>query len=399
MIRIRWKLALLLIVCCGPLQPALPQTGNQDQAATYAQAGQRALASGHYVEARQNFEQLAKLEPNIAEVHATLAAIYFKLRAYESSVREVRTAQKLKPSLPRLDSLLGLSLSELGQFEEAVPLLEKGFKQTADVNTKRLCGLQLLRAYTGLSRDADAVETALTLNKLYPDDPEILYHTGRIFGNYAYVVMMKLHDKAPNSIWMLQAQGEANEAQKDFEAAIVSFNHVLAIDPRRPGIHYRLGRIYLNRYRTTQKQEDRDDAKREFLAEVEIDPGNGNALYELAQIAADENNLDEARKQFEAVVARFPDFEQALVGLGGVYLQSQQGTQAVDPLKRATYLDANDEVAWYRLAQAERAAGHPDEAQKALQTFKTLHAASSAVNKPPSTDEVTPQQLDPGAQN
>ena len=174
---------------------------------------------------------------------------------------------------------------------------------------------------------------------------------------------------------------------------------MIAIDPRRPGIHYRLGRIYLNRARTTQKQEDRDDAKREFLAEVEIDPGNGNALYELAQIAADENNLDEARKQFEAVVARFPDFEQALVGLGGVYLQSQQGTQAVDPLKRATSLDANDEVAWYRLAQAERAAGHPDEAQKALQTFKTLHAASSAVNKPPSTDEVTPQQLDPGAQN
>ena len=399
MMPIQLKLALAFAVFCYTSASARPQTDNQDQAATYAQAGQRALAGGHYLEARQNFEQLAKLEPNIAEVHATLAAIYFKLREYELSVREVRTAQKLKPSLPRLDSLLGLSLSELGQFEEALPLLEKGFRQTADVNTRRLCGLQLLRAYTGLGRDADAVETALALNKLYPDDPEILYHTGRIFGNYAYVVMMKLHDKAPNSIWMLQAQGEANEAQKDYEAAIVSFNHVLAIDPRRPGIHYRLGRIYLNRARTTQKQEDRDDAKREFLAEVEIDPGNGNALYELAQIAADENNLDEARKQFEAIVARFPDFEQALVGLGGVYLQSQQGPQAVDPLKRATSLDANDEVAWYRLAQAERAAGHADEAQKALQTFKTLHAASSAANKPPSTDEVTPQQLDPGAQN
>jgi tetratricopeptide (TPR) repeat protein len=399
MMSIQLKLALALAVFCYFSLSAWPQTDNQDQAATYAQAGQTALAGGHYLEARQNFEQLAKLEPNIAEVHATLGAIYFKLREYELSVREVRIAQKLKPSLPRLDSLLGLSLSELGQFEEAQPLLEKGFKQTVDLNTRRLCGLQLLRAYTGMGRDADAVETALALNKLYPDDPEILYHTGRIFGNYAYVVMMKLHDKAPNSVWMLQAQGEANEAQKDYEAAIVSFNHVLAIDPRRPGIHYRLGRIYLNRARSTQKQEDRDDAKREFLAEVEIDPGNGNALYELAQIAADENNLDEARKQFEAVVARFPDFEQALVGLGGVYLQSQQGIQAVDPLKRATSLDANDEVAWYRLAQAERAAGHADEAQKALQTFKTLHAASSAPNKPPPTDEVTPQQLDPGAQN
>jgi tetratricopeptide (TPR) repeat protein len=390
--------ALALVFCCCSLQSLWPWTGDQDEAADYAQAGQRALAAGHYAEARQNFEQLAKLEPNIAEVHATLAAIYFKLREYELSVREVRTAQRLKPSLPRLDSLLGLSLSELGQFEEALPHLEKGFKQTADPDTRRLCGLQLLRAYGGLDRDADAVETALALNRLYPDDPEILYHTGRIYGNYAYVVMMKLHDKAPNSIWMLQAQGEANEAQKDYDAAIVAFNHVLTIDPRRPSIHYRLGRIYLARFRTSQKPDDRESAKREFLAELEIDPSNGNALYELAQIAAEENNLDEARKQFEAIVSRFPDFEQALVGLGGVYLQSQAGAQAVQPLKRATVLDANDEVAWYRLAQAERAAGHADEAQKAMQTFKTLHAASSAANKPPPANEVTPQQLDPGAQ-
>jgi predicted Zn-dependent protease len=398
MMRTRWKVALALAFCCCSLQSSWPQTDHQEQAANYADAGQRAMATGHYAEARQNFEQLAKLEPNIAEVHATLAAIYFKLREYELSVREVRTAQKLKPGLPRLDSLLALSLAELGQFQEALPHLEKGFKQTSDPDTRRLCGLQLLRAYSGLNRDADAVETALALNKLYPDDPEILYHTGRIYGNYAYVVMMELHDKAPNSVWMLQAQGEANEAQKDYDGAIVAFNHVLAIDPRRPGIHYRLGRIYLARFHNTQKEEDRTEAKREFLAELNIDPGNGNSLYELAQIAADENNLDEARKQFEAVVSRFPDFEQALVGLGGVYLQSQQGVQAVDPLKRATSLDANDEVAWYRLAQAERAAGNSDEAQKAMQTFRTLHAASSAANKPPSANEVTPQQLDPGAQ-
>ena len=123
-------------------------TGGQEESASYAEAGQKALAAGHYAEARDNFEQLAKLEPGMAEVHATLAAIYFKLREYELSVREIRTAQKLKPGLPKLDSLLGLSLSELGEFDEALPHLEKGFKQTADPEVRRMCGLQLLRAYT-----------------------------------------------------------------------------------------------------------------------------------------------------------------------------------------------------------------------------------------------------------
>jgi tetratricopeptide (TPR) repeat protein len=398
--RIRFKLALALALafwaCVFPAARA--HAGRQEDAETYADAGRKALAAGQYPEARDNFEKLAKLAPGVAEVHATLAAIYFKQREYDLAVRQVRMAQKLKPDLPRLDSLLGLSLSEMNRFEEALSSLEKGFKQTSDTDVRRMCGLQLLRAYSGLDRDADAVETALALNKLYPDDPEVLYHTGRIYGNFAYVVMTKLHDKAPNSIWMLQAQGEANEAQKDYDAAIIAYNHVLQLDPHRPGIHVRLGRVYLARYRTSQKPEDRDGARREFQAELEIDPANGNAAYELAQMAAQDNNLEEARKQFEAVVARFPDFEQALVGLGGVYLQSQAGAQAVGPLQRATRLDAHDEVAWYRLAQAERAAGHQDEAQKAMQTFRTLHSSSSAANKPPLANEVTPQQLDPGVQ-
>ena len=391
-------LAVIITVACSATGPVRAQESGEEQAARYAEAGRNALGAGNYGEARENFEQLAKLQPNIAEVHATLAAIYFKLREFDLAVREVRAAQKLKPSLPRLDSLLGLSQSELGRFEEALPHLEKGFKQTADAEVKRMCGLELLRAYTQLGRDADAVETALALNKLYPDDPEVLYHTGRIYGNYAYIVMEKLHDKAPDSIWMLQAQGEANEAQKDYDAAIIAYNHVLALDPRRSGMHYRLGRVYLARFRNSQKPEDRDAARGEFQKELELDPGSGNAAYELANMAAEDNNLDEARKQFEAVIARFPGFEQALVGLGGVYLQSQAGAQAVAPLEHATKLDAADEVAWYRLAQAERAAGHPEEAQKAMQTFRTLHASSRAASKPPLQNEVTPQQLDPGVQ-
>jgi predicted Zn-dependent protease len=397
MMRIRLKLALALAFCGCFLPVARGQAGKQDEE-KYAEAGQKALAAGQYAEAKDNFEKLARLDPNIAEVHATLAAIYFTQHQYELSVHEVRTAKKLKPSLPRLDSLLGLSLSELDQFDEALPLLKKGFQQTADSDVKRMCGLQLLRAYTGLRRDSDAVEAALALNKLYPDDPEVMYHTGRIYGNFAYIVMEKLHDKAPGSIWMLQAQGEANESQKAYDAAIIAFNHVLTIDPHRPGIHYRLGRVYLARFEDARKPEDLESAKSEFQAEMDIDPGHGNAAYELAQMAVEENRLDDAEKQFEAVLTRFPDFEQALVGLGGAYLQSQQGARAVAPLERATKLDADDEVAWYRLAQAQRAAGDRGAAQSSLETFRKVHAKASAERRTRAADEVTPQHLGPDIQ-
>jgi tetratricopeptide (TPR) repeat protein len=390
---------VVALVACACLQVGWAQAGGDEQAAQYAQAGQQALAAGRYPEARENFEHLAKLEPNVAEIHATLAAIYFKQHEYELAVREVRTAKKLKPSLPRLDSLLALSLSELGQFEEAMPLLEKGFKQTADADVRRMCGLQLLRAYTGLSRDPDAVEAALQLNKLYPDDPEVLYHTGRIYGNFAYIIMTKLHDKAPNSIWMLQAAAEASESTKNFDAAISAFNHILEIDPKRNGIHYRLGRIYQTRYAEGQKAEDRDAAQREFNAELEIDPGNGNARYELASIQADLGNLDEARKLYEEVLGGYPDFEEALVGLGGVLLDSQKAPDAVGPLERATHINPDDDVAWYRLARAYRSTGRMQDSAKALAEYRRIHSSTPATLAKPNYDEtVTPQKLPPETQ-
>jgi len=386
----------LVVGCLLPLAAKAQASGEEEQQ-RIAAAGQRALAAGDYSGARTDFEQLAKLDPDIGEVHATLAAIYFKQRQYELAVREARTALRLKPGLPRLDSLLGISLAELGRFTEALPRLEKGFKQADTPEVKRMCGLQLLRTYAGLDRDADAVQTALALNKLYPDDPEILYHTGRVYGNFAYVVMEKLHDKAPGSIWMLQAQGEANESQKNYDAAIFAFNQVLALEPSRPGIHYRLGRIYLARFKGkgTQNQEDRDAAMREFAAELAVDPGNGNAGYELAVMQADLGNLEEARRQFEQVLARFPDFEEALVGVGGVYLASQKPDLAVSPLERATHLKPDDEVAWYRLAQALHATGNKEAQLQALAVFRKLHNPSPATpfERPNSGDEITPQQI------
>jgi tetratricopeptide (TPR) repeat protein len=397
MMRIQLKLAIILAFCWISLQPAWAQSGSQEEAEKYAEAGQKALAAGHYPEAQQNFEQLAKLEPNIAEVHATLAAIYFKEREYELSVREVRTAQKLKPGLPRLDSLLGLSLSELDQFDEALPFLEKGFRQTADPEIRRMCGLQLLRAYPGLKRDSDAVETSLELNKLYPDDPEVLYHTGRIYGIFAFTVMTRLKDKAPGSIWTQQAQGELHESQKEYDQAIFTFNHILELDPRRPGIHYRLGRIYLSRFRDSAKPEDREAAQREFAAELAIDPGNGNASYELANIQSDLGNLDEATKLYEQLLGRYPDFEEALVGLGGVYLDSQKPEQALAVLERATKLNPKDDVAWYRIARADRAMGNKEGQKEALATFQELSKAKP-LHKPVADEEVTPQHVDPGAQ-
>ena len=48
------------------------------------------MAQGRMIEAKASFEKLAKLEPSVAEVHATLAAICFSLKDYEKAVSEIK---------------------------------------------------------------------------------------------------------------------------------------------------------------------------------------------------------------------------------------------------------------------------------------------------------------------
>ncbi|GGA63828.1 hypothetical protein GCM10011507_14270 [Edaphobacter acidisoli] len=392
----KWpKCAALLTACCIVILAAPAQTSRASKAAQYATDGQQALARNDYADAEEAFKKLAALEPGVAEIHATLAAISFKQRDYDQAVHEVRAAQRLKPGLSKLDSLLGLSLAEMGRFSEALPPLEKGFHQTADPEVRRMCGLELLRTYSEMERDADAVETALALNKLYPNDPEVLYHTGRIYGSQAYNIMERLHDTAPGSVWMLMAQGEANESQKQWDAAIVAFNRVLTLDPHRPGIHYQLGRIYLSRFHDTLNSADQEQAMREFTAELDVDPQNGNAAYELANHQAQLGNSDAARQQYERLLQQFPDFEEALVGLASANLALQKPADAVRPLERATHLRPGDEVAWWRLAQADRAIGNLDGQRQALATFQKIHKTIPVtLRKPNAVDEITPQSID-----
>jgi tetratricopeptide (TPR) repeat protein len=363
---------------------------------TLSRNGQAALVAGRYAEAEESFRKLATLSPATAEVHATLGVIYFQEGKFEEAVVELRRALKLKPGLPKADGLLAMALSELGHYEEALPVLEKTFRQTTDAPVKRMSGLQLERAYTALQKDRQAVEVALELDRLFGDDPEVLYHNERIYGNYAYLTVQKLMRQAPDSIWKHQATAEALESQGNYTGAIAEYRAVLGLDPGRPGIHYRLGRALMGRWRATQQQADLEDAKKEFMTELDADPSNANAAYEIGEMYRKSGDLAEAQKFFELATHSYPDFPEAQVGLGGVLSSASKWAEALPHLEKAVSLRPDDEVAWYRLSQVQRALGNVVEQKKALATFQRLHSRSlEEQNVVP--HEVTQQELDPAA--
>jgi tetratricopeptide (TPR) repeat protein len=386
---------LVMLALSGAISMAA-QGSKEELLQQYSEAGQQALAAGHYDEAETNFKKLLAIDPDIAEIHATLGLVYFQEKKFDLAVPELRRALKLKPALGRASTLLAMSLSEVGEYREALPGLEKGFQHPPDPATKRMCGLQLMRTYTGLQRDQDAVNVALQLNQLYPNDPEILYHTGRVYGNYAFLTFHKLEVVAPTSIWRHQAAAESFESEASTNLAIGEYREVLKLDPHRPNIHYRIGRTLLARWQLNHMPEDKAQAVQEFEQELQWDPGNANSIYELAEIHRQQNELDQAQQLFESALQYYPDFEEAHVGLATTLMAQQKPDLALPHLQRAVALNGNDEVAWYRLAQADRALGNKDEQQKALAQFQRLRSQIALQQGTSAPGEVTKQVLQNG---
>jgi tetratricopeptide (TPR) repeat protein len=394
----RWGLAVVLVAtiaaaAAGAQGPAASTSAIEQ---TFKQA-ELALAQGRYDDAERLYKEVLTRDANIAEVHAKLGFTYFQQGKFAEAVPELRRAIALKPALPNLDALLGMSLSELGQHAQALPGLKRAFDKTADRPLMRMVGLHLQRTYMGLGRDADAVGVALELSRRFPEDPEVLYHTGRLFSNYAYLQTMTLQRVAPDSVWLHQAAGEANESQGLWDAAIKEYERVLALAPERPGAHFRIGRVLL-----TQSQQQGADAsgliaqaRQQFETELHRDPTNANAAYELGELQRKAGELDRAVESFGAAVRSDPGFAEALVGLGRTLTSLNRGAEAVPVLERATTLDPDNDVAFYQLSQAYGAVGNATAQQTALATFQRLRAARRGEGDSlgPGRPDVTRQEL------
>ena len=341
----------------GPADPAVLRK--------YVEEGQRALAEGRYPEAEASYEKLRQLDPVTAEIQATLGVIYYQQRKYEKAVPVLRQALKLKPGLPNLDVLLAMSLAELGRHAEAMAGLEKGFRKSVDPVLKRMAGLQLQRSLTAMRKDSQAMEVSLELFRLYPQDAEVLYHTGRLFGNFAYLAMRQLAAVAPDSGWRHLAAGEAHEAEGNFALAAGEYREVMRVEPGRTGMHYRLGRVLL-------AAKDDAEARKEFGEELNADPSNANAAYEAGEIERKVGRLGAAREFFAQSVTTDGEFQEARVGLGRTLIALGKPAEALAHLKKAALLDPQDEIPHFHLAQVYRAAGDAASQQRALAEFRRL---------------------------
>jgi tetratricopeptide (TPR) repeat protein len=135
---------------------------------TYNQ-GATASQKGDYVTAMAKFDEAAKLDPTLAEVHAGMASVYYNQAKFEQALAAAEKALSMKPGLTgglrsRFLALDGLGKAEAGAAWEAYRA----------VDTKGALDLMVRRAETDF-KDGNMAAAQTALNRVLSIDPDNAY--------------------------------------------------------------------------------------------------------------------------------------------------------------------------------------------------------------------------------
>jgi tetratricopeptide (TPR) repeat protein len=263
-----------------------------------------------------------------------------------------------------------LSLADLGQCNEALPLLRRRFTEQFDSKMRRLLGISLLGCLATSSNPDEAVDVARQLKRTYPDDPDVLYHLAELYSGLSRDSVSDLVKKHPESFRVHELAGEALESQNNDAQALIEYRKAAELNPRAPHLHYRIANILLH-----QKSEASDmEALEQFRQEIAVNPGDAPSEYQIAEILRRQNQLDAASKHFTRALELDPVFVEAHLGLAKLDLSRNEVDRAMQHLRTAVQLAPDDPTPHYSLMLAYRELGRTEDAKREMLTVENLNA-------------------------
>jgi|SRR5882672_8506696 len=274
-----------------------------------------------------------------------------------------------KPGAPDASSSAqrGLSLAEEGRCREALPVLKKAAPQVSDKQLKLKAGLATVRCGQLLNQTDATVTALLWLNREFPAEPEVLYVSTHSFSDLATRAAIRLANTAPGSKQARELNAEALEMQGKWDEAAAEYSAILKQEPDASGIHYRIGRAILSKPPAPTTVED---ARKEFEAELKIDPRNAGAEYILGELARQAQQWDSAIEHFSRASKLDANFADAFLGLGFALNAASRFAEAISPLETGVKLQPANPTGHYQLAIAYNRVGRKEEAKREAQLQK-----------------------------
>lgn len=288
-----------------------------------------AAAAAHYGEAEH-------WDPSYPGLMRNLGVAAFRAQNYPEAVRGLSSALASKPDDAPARAMLGMAYAAQDKYKEAVktftPLGKKGMEDAA-------AGYAWALSLTRLGELPKATEVLEEFQK----------------------------DDRPNDMLMLVGQLWLEIA--DYSRAVATFHRVLERDPSRAKAHYFAGQACL-------RWQHWDEAAKEFQSEVELSPSDLDAKFNLGFVYLQLSRPGDAEKLFQEVIAANPEHPNAQYEYGKILMDHGQVESAISHLEIAARLSPQADYVHYQLQAAYRKDGRIADADRELDIYKKIKAAS-----------------------
>lgn len=351
-------------------------------AQTEVQQGSDAFQRGDFSSAEQHFAAALKSDPSLpeaAQVEANLGLAYYADHQFAKAVDAFQEALKRDPSIEVAKGFLPVSQAAGGDCTAATPGLDREFAFNSDAKLRRILGLSLERcaAEAGDEMKADAVTQKLLA--AYPDDPDVLYTAGQLYGRLSSEVNLRLMKAAPNSPRTYQLVASVAAADGNWQGAIDAYRKALHLQPGLQGAHLQIAIL------TLMHSPDADawhQAIADLNDELKIDPTSVEAEYEIGEAYRKHDQLQPAVTAFRKALTLDPNAVPARLGLAKALRQLGRKSEALTALEPARQSAPGDPDVHFLLAQIYRDLGQTVEAQKEMAAFQRLRATTPPTESP-----------------
>jgi len=282
-----------------------------------------------------------------AEARAERAYELYEEGRWAEAAAELRAAIEVNPYNSAWHFNLGLTLEAMEQYEPACQAYQRALElEPEDIEVLNCLGVNLTR----LGRYAEALKRFEQIQKLDPgyepcycnrivtycemgdhDNAELMFHLAR-----------QWVDECPLCYYNI---GNSFYARGQYERAIDCWRQTLRLDSHHRQAHARIAE-------TCWLQGDLQTARQHYQAELELDGGQDvDLLLDYGDLLMEMGDLEGAQQKFEAALDGEPDNPEAHYCLGELALRRNQFTVAEAQFRTVLELDPRFPGAHTRLAR------------------------------------------------
>jgi tetratricopeptide (TPR) repeat protein len=311
--------------------------------------------------------------PDVSRSEAALGARLAGIGQFRAAIRHLLAAREDSPESFAVNFNLALCYVGVGEYENAIPLLNRLREEHSAANVENL----LAQAYIGSGQSDKALAAIQRAVARTPSDEKLyLYIADACMASADYALGVKTMDLGlmhlPGSARLHYQRGVfltslelRQEADQEFDAAVklagggsigyaaaarknlFAGNIPEAVRIAREGAH----------------KADADFLLLTFLGEALIRSG----------VAPGDPGFAEARSALQEAVNQRPSFSAALIGLAKRDLMEHRWDGAIERLQAARQLEPRNAAIYSNLVQAYRMSGDPARAQEALSILKQIN--------------------------